>query len=320
VADSIYKGPLNGRFYRLSSALKRGTSLVDGCSRHSWVEGQGRGLRFYRSFCRGTLPHDGCLQEDPTDLAYADGDSGVWRLWFREETRKVGRSSVEEAAARMALDNDEGTPLSKMQRREKKQLLEQARRELLMHVIPSIRVVPVVVVDDWLWIGRKASVSDRSYVHMLRHVLGSLDVDPMLWSNDGPGWTACSYATLQAFVRSAAGELAPDVALTKVDIRGRSLHVRATQSADDIRSVLQEVARSTSEASIKKLSFEVYIDGTPIVVESDKHGVFRADPLRSAGGLPDERIRRRFGDVRQAAVRLRELMVEKVAELEDSGE
>jgi hypothetical protein len=316
MADVMFKGPMVGRFFRLSSGPE-GSSLVEACSEYAAVEDRGVGSSFYRAFCRGVLPNDGQLGEDPTELAYRDGGSGVWRFWLREETRTASRGAIHERALRIAMEEDEGTPLDRMQPRERKDMLERARRELLRQVVPSIRILPAVVVDDWLWIGGKGTASDRTYIHLLRNVFGPVEPDPLLWSDTGFGWTTCSYATLQAFIQSKAGELAPDVVLSSITIKGRSIQVRAADGTDASRAVVKQVAKTSSESAVKTLSFEVQRDGTPILVEVDMDGVFRGEPMKSFGGLPQERIRRRFDDVRYAAARLKELMAELVAQAEE---
>lgn len=319
--DVVYQGALNGRFYSLAPVPQPGRSFVSSALSMAWTPGSGRGLTVSRTFCRGQLPFDGDLNEDSTSLAYDDSGSGVWRLWLREETRSVGRNAVEERAVQLAHGEDPDTLLYRMQKGDRVAYLEKARQELLQEALPQIRIVPLVVVSGRLWIGRRAAVEDRTYVHQLRQVFGDLEPDPLLWNETESDWVSCSGATLSAFVSSRSGELAGDVVLTEVDIRGRSIQVKAADNADEVRALMKAVTQTVSETVVRRMCFEVYRDGSPICVHCDAHGLYRGMPVRSVGGLPHERIRRRFDDVLYAAGRIRSVMtdlVQKASEQEES--
>jgi hypothetical protein len=227
--------------------------------------------------------------------------------------RTAGRNALEERAAALALESDPDTPLSKLQKSDRLEFIEQARGQLLQVALPKIRIVPVVVMDDWLWIGRRACATDRGYVHMLRPLFGDLELSAVLWDEAESGWSSCSYATLLAFLDAKGGELSSDVVLTEIEVRGRSMQLKAGDAADEVRAVLKQVTETASEAAVKRLTFEVYRDGVPIVVDADQQGLFRATPMKSVGGLPHERLRRRFSDVRYAASRVQAVMAELVA-------
>jgi len=235
---------------------------------------------------------------------------------MREEMRKAPKAAIQHLASRLALELDPDTSLEKMQRSGRLEVTERAKRDLLKVAIPQIRVVPVVAGTDWIWVGRKAAVTDRTYIHLLRQVVGDLEPDPLLWSEDG-GWSSCSYATLLAFTKAKAGELAPDVYLCEVDVKGRSVQLKASDSADEVREVLKHLTSAVSETSVRRMAFEVMKDGVRIAVDVDGHGVCRVSPMRSSGGLSHERIARRFGDARYAAARIRAVMEELVAEFEE---
>ena len=312
--DSIYSGALTGRFYRLGERLDRNTSLVSACEGLSWSSSSSP-VAFSRTFCESCLPYEGDIGEDTGDLAYHDSGSGVWRMWLREETRKVSKMAVEQYAAKIALKEDPDTSLKKMQRSDRLRVTQMARLDLISSCVPQIRVVPIVVIDDLLWIGKRSSVKDRTYIHLLRQVVGDLEEDSLLW-NDG-GWSSCSYATLKEFCSVKAGELAPDVHLSDLHVHGRSIQVKASDGAEDVRKLLSQMTASVSETGVKRLSFEVMRDGVRIEVDADAYGVFRAVPMRSPGGLPHERVRRRFEDVLYAASRIKTVMSEIVARYEE---
>lgn len=315
--DPVFSGALAGRFYRLGTPLSPDKSLVEAALPQAWEEGLPV-VPFLRRFCQGTMPNEGDLGDDSVDLAYHDGGTGFWRLWLREETRKAPKVAIQHRAAKLALELDPDTPLPKMQRSGRVQVMDQAKRELLKEAIPQIRVLPVVVGTEWVWVGRRACVTDRTYIHLLRQVVGDLEPDPLLWSEDG-GWSTCSYATLLAFTKVKAGELAPDVHLCEVDVKGRSVQLKASDSADEVRAVLKQLTSAVSETSVRRMSFDVMKDGVRIVVDVDGHGVYRVVPMRSPGGLSHERIARRFGDARYAAARIRTVMEELVARFEEAA-
>jgi len=314
--DAVFAGSLSGRFFRIAPRPAVGTSLVAGAMEQAWRIDAGKGRAFVRRFCAGTVPHGGDLGEDPTPLSYNDGGTGIWRMWFREESRTAGRNAIEERASSMALDQDSDTSLVNLPRSVRKELLDSARRELLQSAVPKIRIVPLVMSGDWLWIGRRAASDDRSYVHVLRSLLGELELDPLVWDADETEWTACSYATLLAFVEAQGGELAPDVFLTDIEIKGSSMHLKISDGEGEIRSMVKRLCHTAVDGSVKKLTFEVHKDGVPIAIDLDAQGLFRGRPLRSAGGLPHDRISRRFADVRYAAARVGQIMKGLVAEVE----
>lgn len=313
--DPVFSGSLSGRFYRLGAVLSKGSSFVDLARRQAWVP-DGPVLPVSRGFCQGAPPHDGNLGDDPSDLSYQDSGGGIWRAWLREETRKVPKMAIQQRASAIALELDPDTSLSKLQRSAHDRIVDQAKVELMKDVIPNARVIPIVFGMDWLWIGKKGCSTDRSYVHILRQVVGDLYFDPVLWG-DGGGWSSCSYATLLAFTRSRGGQLSSDVCLSEVDVKGRSIHLKASDSADEVRHVLKHMTSAVSETSVHRMSFEVLKDGVRIGVDADPHGLYRVSPMRSSGGLPHERIHRRFDDARYAATRVREVMADLVRGVEE---
>lgn len=314
--DPVFSGPFSGRFYRLDRAMDLGSSLVSRALMAAWV-GTPAAV-FERGFCRGSSPHDGDLGDDAVDLSYCDGGTGIWRLWIREDSRKVPKSAVMELAARLAFDRDPDTSLRQSSRSVRSSLEEAARYALLKQAIPATRVIPVVAGRDeggWIWIGRSGCASDRSYVQFLRSVVGDLELDPVVWSSDG-GWATSSYATLVASTKVRGGRLAPDVFLRGIDVKGTSLHVKASDGVD-IGALLEKMGAS-SETSVRSLSFEILKDGVSVQVDVDAHGVCRVSPMRSAGGLPADRLRRRFSDARSSCGRVRSVMADAVEEASGS--
>lgn len=139
----------------------------------------------------------------------------------------------------------------------------------------------------------------------------------MLWSPGDVGWSAFSYAAMLSFVNSKDGQLAPDVLLTQVEARGRSVRLRAMDNADEVRAIMRQMTQVASEASVRRLSFSVYKDGLEICLEADEHGLFRVVPARSVGGLPHERIKRRLDDIRYASTRISSVMSDVIRQIED---
>lgn len=316
--DSVFKGPLTGRFFRLSSCVSPGSSLVKDAMENAWSEGSGQGTPFSRRFCRGTVPHDGRLIDDDIDLSYCDDGTGVWRLWIREESRTAGRNTVELLASKMALQLDPDTPLHKMLRSRRSEIVSEARFQILCDAVPNVRIVPVVVVGDLVWIGRKSASTDKGYPLFLRHVLGDMKPCSMVWDELDLGWTQCSYAALLAFSSSNGGQIAPDILLTHIDIRGSSMQLKTADNNDEVQSIVSKITENVSEAAVKKLSFDVFVNGSAISLDIDEHGLSRCTPMRSMGGLSHERIRRRFSDVTVASSRLGELLSGLVSKVSDT--
>jgi len=126
--------------------------------------------------------------------------------------------------------------------------------------------------------------------------------------SSGEGWEAFSYATLFQFVDSKGASLDDDVELCEVQTKGSSLRCRVTENTEASVDVLGKLLHSGTEGTVEKMSFEVYRHGSTVKVEVDKHGVFGLRPSRSAGGLPAERIRRRFMDGIESVDRVRSVM------------
>ena len=322
--DGLFARSLVGRFYRLKQPIERNTSLLKIADPHAWEKGREVGRSFYRGLCDGDPPYEGDLGASDIELAYDDGGSGIWRLWIREEERSVSRKQIESRATVLARADDPDTPLKKRQRSNQVFLKSQARADLLQEATPKLRVVPVLLTQEWAWIGRRASVDDLAYGLLLGRLVGSVQPDPIVWAPDGDlGWSAASMAVLFAFLESESTNLAPDVMLCKLDARGHSLSCKATDDIETVREVLREFTQNTGSVLIRALSFEVYQGGDSILVEVDRHGVFRVIPSRSRGGLPAERIKRRFDDALCAARRVGEVMKEwheRIVKSEADGE
>lgn len=317
--DAIFARSFAGRFFRMSSPLKRSTSLHGLVQEHGWVESMGSGQPFARAFCVGEPPFNGSLDESTMDLAYDDGGTGVWRLWLREEERTAGRRQTEALAVQMALQDNPDSPLKKRHRSEQKQLLERAKIDILKTASPKMRIIPVISSSDWVWIGSRSSATDLELSAFLSHVLGRIQSDPLIWTpGNGLGWSVYSMTSLLAFLEVEAGQIASDVSLTEIDVQGRSMTCKATDSASVVRDVMREFAKSSSDAVVRRLSFEVYKEGNCITLDVDQHGVFRALAPSSVGGLPHERILRRFNDVFFAAQRINSVLNELHSKFEEN--
>jgi len=302
-----------GRFYSLSSPPHPNESIASKCVGHAWSEKLGSGLPFSRGFCRGVMPYDGDILNPLVDLSYDDDGHGVWRLFLREEERSAGKMLVQTRAHEMALEADPDSPLSCLHGTAKKRLMEDARKDVLERVLPKMRIVPVLVSDDWAWVGRRSVSSDRSISILLSRIFGASEPDPLVFDED-TGWSSSSYAVLKGIVESGS-RLSPDVTLLDIDISDKSVSIKATGVEDTARLMLEAVEGHVSETSVKRMSFEVYSDGCSTVIDVDSKGFYRGMPPRSVGGLPHERVLRRFSDVRQSSLRIKEVMHELVDSL-----
>lgn len=315
--NAILLGPLVGRFYSLALPPGPGGVLVSRCSAFAWEDGAGKGLPLVRRFCCGDVPHGGDLAEDTVPLSYNDDGHGIWRLWLREEERRAGRMHVEQRANEIALEWDPDTPYSFLRGSTKKRAQEEAKRDILETALPTLRIAPVVISDEWAWVGRRASATDLKLQVLLSKLFGEAEVDPVVFSED-MGWSTAGCAVLRALVDKGS-VFAPDVKLLDLDIQGKKISMRSSGAVEMARTMLASVEGEISETSVKRLSFEVYNNGCSTVLDVDSHGLCRGFPARSVGGLPHERIGRRFKDVRTGAGRVKEVMGELVAWAEGLG-
>lgn len=313
--DNVCSKVLAGRFFRSSSPLERGTSLYDWCVRDAWsddpsfiIDSDGSVYPCVRGFCSHAHPYDGDLESDASPLAYADDDTGVWRLAVREETRAAPRSQIVHVAERLALADDPSTPLKALRGREKGDVMDRARQDVLKSALPKRRLFPVIVIDDLVWIGaRSGQMMDRSM--FLTHALGVLAPDAMVLG-DGVDWYSTTMAIVEHVIRQGP-QLAPGVEVTEMSLKGKKVSVRTTQ-LDETRPMLEALDTAGIDSPLKRFKLTIFRDGHQVLLDVDERGLKRVHPARSRGGLPHEQIRRRFEDVEEVCARVREVFADLV--------
>lgn len=278
---------------------------MDVCLPMAWSRARSEGESSFVGFCRAEVPHDGLLDEEKSDLAYDDGGSGVWRFFVRKDSRTASKMGVQQVAHRLALEQDSDTPFSVVHGRRKKLLLEEARRQVLGSTVPKVSVVPVVLVDDLLWVGSRSVALDL--LGLLSSALGTLSSDSMVFRED-VGWDSMCSACLISSAKSM--HISRDVELLQVDLSGKSLTLKTS-----MQPLLELVSSGDFDSSVTRLHFQVVIGGQSIGVSMDVDGVFRVSPAPSRGGLPDQRLRRRFFDAEAGCHRLSEVLCELVTSL-----
>lgn len=311
MTDSLNSAPFVGRFYSISNPVDPEASLVEACRSSAWSPGRGEGVAFDRGFCTLQHPHSGDLWEDAGEIGYG-GTGGVHRLSIREERRSASRQRVQAKAFELAAEQDPTTSFSGLSSSAQRRLLEVARAAVLAEVHPVVKVVPLFVSGDWLWIGNR-SPGPVDYESFLAPSFGSVEMDPVIFSpSRGLGWASLSYGTLRLGASSGA-KLSSDVLLESVSIRSKDLSLTASSIDEDGDKILKAVESESSGDSIRSMTFSVYVHGFSVEVGVDPLGVFRLNPPKSPGGLPHERLIRRFEDGWHAMTRLRDVLLESVS-------
>ncbi len=303
MSDPFQSPSLTGRFFVPDEPLEAGASLLEQAQEQAWNHSKGAGNRRYCSYCSGETPHTDLLEGPEGSLAYEDEGAGLWRLWVREEIRTPGRQRTEEVADRLAIQRDPDTPLSRLHGRARKKLIDEARAKLLHKVTPTVRIVPIIVTPEWIWIARRAAATDHGVTHFLRNLLGPLTADPLVWAHDAPAWTSLSLAALMGFVESEGGELTPDLKVTEIETKGNPVVLKTSEKTEFVRGLIRQMLEVSAQVDLKRLGLAVFIDGSWVGVDIDAYGAWRIMPRPSAGGLPAERLKRRFCDAITAARR-----------------
>lgn len=315
-----YRSPLTGRFLVPRVPLKPGTSLFEPARAQGWNQTAGVGYRKYHGYCSGQTPHLELHSHEEADLAYDDEGEGVWRIWIREETRSPPKRLTEEVAAKMALERDSDMPLSRIKGGALREIMEEARISLLHKVGPTVRIVPIIVTPQWIWIARRNAFSDHSLLGFLATLLGPLDPEPLLWPAKSPSWATFTLAALLGFVRSEGGELTPDLRITEIETKGSPVVIKTTENTEFARSLIEQMLDTNAQVDLKRLGLSVFIDGAWVNVSIDSQGAWRIVPRPTVGGLPSERLKRRFTDARTAAQRCGEVLSQVQIQIEEDAE
>lgn len=292
------------------------TSIIDQAIQENWHPKGGIGYSKYHGYCTGQTPHKEMGHGPDEDLAYDDMGEGVWRIWVREETRSPPRRLTEELAAKMAIELDQDTPLERIKGRARKDILAQARSRLLHTVHPTVRILPIVITPQWVWIARRAAFTDNALMGFLSTLVGRLEPDPVVWPVTSPSWSTFSLAALLGFVKSEGGELTPDLRITEIETKGSPVVIKTTENSEFARSLIGQMLDTNAQIDLKRLGLSVFIDGAWVDVSVDSSGAWRITPRPSAGGLPSERIKRRFTDALIAGRRCGEVLAQIQSEIE----
>lgn len=301
MSDPITHSPLIGRFYRMSSPWSD-TDLIGTLQAKDlcFEEERGVGRKVYNSFCTSFAPHTGDLISESAPLGYDAGEP-LCRAWIRQETRTVKRAEVKVRVAERGLAQW-GLGYDELPRHSRKELEEQVSDELMAEAKPSVRVLPVVLSDEWAWIGSK----DLSFATLLYPVTGVVHQDALVWDRgDVLQWNALSSAALAAYFEAEDDKLDADCRLLEVSVRGKGFSFKLSDVShkEALRQAYQERG-----GEVQRLSFAVQHDGDDVWVVVDAHGVVQATPLISKGGLFSERLARRFSDARTCGMRIGEVL------------
>ena len=302
--SDLVAGPLVGRFLRLEKSVETHQSLLERALPHAWTIPSSWG-RLARGWCCEKLPHSGELREGGGALAYDDDGSGTWLCWLREEERSASRRAVQTLAASICV-KEYNTHFDEMNRDEQEEMKGVAMERLLQRAVPKMRVLQFVLTEGWIWVGRRAL--EDAYRNKLFPLVGATHYDVVAWNPDTHGWYSLSLAALQAYLDSSDGFLDVDVELVEIRLKGDQISCQTEGANEEVRKAIGRLFE-VSSAGITQLSFHVHMHGEIVRVDLDQHGLFRGMPPRSSGGMLHERLGRRFGELREAAERVGEVMV-----------
>jgi hypothetical protein len=318
MSNTLLAGPLSGRFLiPLDGPLPEAARFSAPSADPQRFRTPDPPVDRVLGFCSSGHPHDDQLETSREELAYDQGGGDVYRYWIREDVRQPPTSAVT-AAARAAFVADGGLDWDRLSRVDKQPWTAAARTDLVRRTPPRTRLFEGLGTKDWLWIGTTNEdvwdlfafeTSDR------RPFLGRVGVDPLAWDPVGTfAWSSFARTVIESFVLRGAA-LESDCSVTEISVRDTSF--RCTTSAADQDHHRDAISRimSKGDAEVRTISFEVrLVSGEICDVQFDAKGLRRALPPPSCGGFFEEQLRRRFGDVREAAARAGEIVARIHAE------
>jgi hypothetical protein len=310
--STLFSGALSGRFFSYRTRIEPGSDLRRMAASSAWkkIPDGAVPVKIQRGLCCSAAPHSGDLDQERELLGYQDRGAGLWCLWLREDERKVGKTALDNATVSLSLAA--GVDLGRASPVTRSKYVEEARAVLLRRAIPTIRVTPIVLsADGWGWFGDRSGL-DFDRISVIRPVCGQVLSDPLCWNpTGGYGWSSLSLAALRVILRNSSGtadpgsalSLCPEVDLVEVRASGRCIRCTATDDGHDRGRLLAMTSALVADPSmvVTQLTWSVHSEHEPVEICLDQHGVRAGWPPASAGGMPAERLSRRFCDLRQAA-------------------
>lgn len=288
---SIYKSPLTGRFFRSESDLSLDQKMYERCIAAAHSMDDAASVSLYRGLCT-SVSNTGFLDEESEALFYELG-SDVWCFCVREDRRTAPRSAVMAEARQQ--NPSSNTPVEMLSVKQKKVLMECARQSVLESAVPSSVILTGIVRGSSVWISRKSSMDD-SVRNFLSSFLGPLVYDSVIWEQ-GLSFAETSSLLVERVV-SGGPSLSSEVRVSRMSVEAPigSLTVDDPSSMQDLLG--RFCASSEDSVSVREMGFELL--PRAVSFDVDSHGVSRACPRPSRGGLPRNRLVRRLNDCERA--------------------
>jgi len=265
--------------------------------------------------CTDTPPFGTDLSECRHRLAYASFP-GPSILFVKETDRTPTRVQVDQALRALL-----PWPIDAVPREERAVWKEKARRAASQRVEPRTRILQVLVFSDRLLVSCRTVGAELS--SFLSSWLGAEFVpDPVLWrSTESHG--AMLLAALSEQIRlESEGRASIDLPF-KVEEASLSCgksRVRGPihEASDTLGSFLE--SRADEEVVVEQMVVRIRVPNGRCRLHVDPDGLFRAEVPESRGGMPVDRIGRRFRDLdRSVAEARKELLASLTRAMKADG-
>lgn len=288
-----------GRFFRVKTLPP---DLLACAVSRRWPDEPDRSQPRLLGWCRPESPWTGNIQAGMGDAAYAV-DHGLVRMWLREETRKVAKTTLADAVedhCRMKLN----LPRGRIRPARRRSIEAKLKPELLKSVQPKRKVHPVILLVDkgLLWVGCKSSRDDMELLLLLRSVFPDVTLESGFGVAD-LGYETFSHTVLSHCVEKKSGLIAPDVRLTEIRVKSRGTTVKASDPGDRDNPLLASAVEADAMPEVLQLTIDVYVGNARTELVFDKHGLLKMNPPKSRGGFMAARYARRFSDGHAAFLR-----------------
>ena len=300
---ALFNSALTGRFYHFDEAPPLELELLKRASAVAWPEDDRQVCTqpSFEAWCTPKSPWTGRLLEAEDPLAYVFS-GGVARMWLREEERKPPKSSVDDLAAQIAIE-EHGTELIRCDKETKMDIRDTAKRRLVAQVLPKRRIVPILILEEEqrIFVVRRKASEDAGRLH---RIFGACHPDPVAWDpTSSTGWESLSTAVCQHVLAQEHTELSSEVWVREIRIESSNIRLRTSSqiSGDFPLQVLTAAFGGEQTIAVKQLELVVRHNGEEGAVVLDKDGLVRGVPPRSAGGLDADRLLRRLTDLLEAA-------------------
>ena len=230
----------------------------------------------------------------PPSMAYRDeGKDGVWAGLLQARRVTVRAAEVLGVAKREASSRT-GTAWAGLHRTEQDRLKAKVEEELRAMQAPVVRHVPVLLVDDWIWVCGDDPSFDSDLGRIVTQTLGVWTMHPGAWdAYEGQwGWNAGA----RVLLRHTLDPGSSGISLLSVDARSGAVRI---QVKSQVRRQLDAIRALVHAPNLEVRAVQVQVErgGRAVQISLDPEGVSAVNAPPSRGGLAPIRIRRRHEDV-----------------------